>query len=581
MNLSSLRDRVRQALRSPVAWVLAAVLVLHGIGLGWGLPASDTWDNDGVAPRDFLVAVSQTFDKSGFDVAYLHLAPVHLLLLGLLTLPVSVTALLAAPSIAPEQIIHQIIQTPYMTVIAYIARTVSLLMSIGVVWAVSQVAREVYSQRAAVCVAAVGGLNAALVYYAHVTNLEVPYLFWASLALLALVRAIVRQEPRRLRTFAALGAIAIGCKDQAAGLFLLGAPLVLAFWVVDSPWARSHRRTIVREALVALAIAALVFLVADEIVINPSGFAARVHFLLGPASKDHGEYSADLVGRLAVLEDVALHFTMGYPAVLAPLALLGVAVAARGRTDAERDRRAGALAPLLFALSFTLCINETTLRTEHRFVLPQLVALGLYAGLGLEWLVFGPPSRRGRLAALVGQAVACVALAWGIFQAASVDTALLEDPRYEAEAFLRERVRPGDTIETYGLNVYLPRFPAGASVTRVGPEPARGRSPLPGVVEVQDDFAGIDRRKPRWVVVSFAWVAKYLGDASPGTFGGRLAPRAQLIGEGDPGRPFFRELVKGERGYRVACFAEWKSKVWPRVDIHASTELPVWVLERE
>ena len=36
-----------------------------------------------------------------------------------------------------------------------------------------------------------------------------------------------------------------------------------------------------------------------------------------------------------------------------------------------------------------------------------------------------------------------------------------------------------------GLNTYLPRFPAGAVVHRVGSDPVGGRSPLPGVVEVQ------------------------------------------------------------------------------------------------
>jgi 4-amino-4-deoxy-L-arabinose transferase-like glycosyltransferase len=568
---------VHTVIRSPLAWVLAAVTLLHGVGLDWGLPASDTWDNDGVAPRDFLVALSQTFQRSGFDFAYLHLAPVHLVLLGLLTLPVTIPALLAGHSMVPDEVVHNIIQVPVMTPIAYIARVVSLGMSVGIVWAVALVARELWGKRVAVCVAAVGGLNAALVYYAHVTNLEVPYLFWASLALLALVRAIVRQEPRRLRWFAALGAIAIGSKDQAAGLFLLGAPAVVLFWVLDSPWARHNRRQVLREAAIALAMAIVVFLVADEVAINPTGFAARVRFLLGPASSDHGEYTSDWAGRVAVLEDLAVHLTLGYPVIFAPLAALGLAIAARVRTDVERDRRAAALAPLLVAVSFTICINETALRTEHRFVLPQLIAFGLYAGLGVERLLFVATSQAGRWSS---RAVAGVAFAWAILQSAAVDAALIHDPRYAAEACMRARVAPGDTIETYGLNVYLPRFPAAARVERVGPDPVRGRNPLPGVVEVEDDLAGIDRRRPRWVVVSFAWVAKYLAEGSPWTVGGRLMPRSQRIAEGDPARPFFRELVGGERGYRVVCFAEWNSAVWPRVDIHASTGLPVWVLER-
>src|SRR5580698_109180 len=117
--------------RSPTLWVLAGTATLFLVGLGWGLPASDTWDNDGVAPRDFLVAVAETFDKSSFDVAYLHLAPVHLVLLTLLTLPITVSAALAAGGIAPDRLVHEFIQTPYMTAIAWVARGANVGMALG------------------------------------------------------------------------------------------------------------------------------------------------------------------------------------------------------------------------------------------------------------------------------------------------------------------------------------------------------------------------------------------------------------------------------------------------------------------
>ena len=187
--------RVARLVQSPEAWVLAGALVLFGVGLGWGLPASDTWDNDGVAPRDFLVALSQTFDKGGFDFAYLHLAPVHLVLLAILTAPVTLPALLSAPSRAPDAIVAHMIQTPTMTAIAWVARGTSVAMALATVWALGRTAREVAGKRAGVLVSAVSALDVALVYYAHATNLEVPYLFWGALALLFLVRAVVREEP--------------------------------------------------------------------------------------------------------------------------------------------------------------------------------------------------------------------------------------------------------------------------------------------------------------------------------------------------------------------------------------------------
>src|SRR5258708_8783559 len=54
MAVRALVGRWRELRRSPLAWVIAAAFVLRVVAIDWGLPASDTWDTDGVAPRDFL-----------------------------------------------------------------------------------------------------------------------------------------------------------------------------------------------------------------------------------------------------------------------------------------------------------------------------------------------------------------------------------------------------------------------------------------------------------------------------------------------------------------------------------------------
>jgi hypothetical protein len=562
--------------RSPTPWVVAGAGVLFVLGLGWGLPASDTWDNDGVAPRDFLVAVAQTFDKSAFDVAYLHLAPVHLLLLALLTLPITLSATLASRGTGPVGLVHELLQPSYMTVIAWVARFVSAAMALGHVWALGKIGEELRGRRAGALVAAVTSLNVGLVYYAHTTNLEVPHLFWASLALLELVRAMARREPRRLRAFAILGALAIGTKDQAAGIFVLGAPLAIGFWWAKDPWAKEHRTQVAREALLALALALAVFLVTDEVVINPSGFAARVRFLLGPASQDYAEYTRDGAGRRAVLVDMALHFSWFLPIVFAPFSLVGLLAFCR----AHSHKRAAALVPLWGALSFIVAINFTTLRTEHRFILLPIEMLGVYAGLGLDVGLAAAETRTRKSArrawVLVGALFASAA-----FKAVGVDVVLLFDPRYDAEAWMRDHVAPGDRIETYGLNVYLPRFPTNARVERIAPDPTAGRNPLYGVTEVQEAWAGLSERRPQWIVVSDAWVWHYLKDPPPQA-DGRILPWSQVTEAEDAvASRYFRALLGGKLGYRTARLCRWTSSVWPAVRIHASTGESVWILERQ
>ena len=74
---------LRQVRSSPLAWILIAAFVLHIVGIGWGLPASDAWEDDGIAPRDFLVGTYETY-LPGHFFTY---PPVHLLGLSLLTSP--------------------------------------------------------------------------------------------------------------------------------------------------------------------------------------------------------------------------------------------------------------------------------------------------------------------------------------------------------------------------------------------------------------------------------------------------------------------------------------------------------------
>jgi hypothetical protein len=576
------RARVGFVARSPLSVVLVGVGLLFVVGLGWGLPASDTWDNDGVAPRDFLVAIAETFAKGSFDVAYLHLAPVHLALLALVTLPITIAAALTSHSTSPAALIHTFIQPATMTAIAWVARSVSVFMAIGQVWALGKVGETIRGQRAGVLVATVAGVNATLVYYAHTTNLEVPYLFWASLALLQLVRAVARGEPRRLRAFAVLGALSIGTKDQAAGIFLLGAPAAIAFWWCNGAWAKRHSKEVAREAFLALGLALGIFLVTDEVVVNPAGFLARVRFLFGPASQDHAEYTRDTAGRVAVLVDLLRHFSWFFPIALAPLAIVGIVAPSRTTAEpaAQGDRRAAGLVPLFFMLSFTVTINFTTLRTEHRFILFPMEMLGIYAGLGLDAAISATAERPRRVRRWTWGAVGAL-LGWGLWDATAVDVVLLFDPRYEAEAWMRDHVAPGDLIETYGLNVYLPRFAADARVVRVGPEPMDRRSPLYGMGEVQDAWDKVSERQPRWIVVSDAWVWHYLSDP-PSPTRGRILPRAQVeeASDRDASR-YFRALLGGRLGYRMVHLSGWTSRVWPAIRIHSSTGESVWILERE
>jgi hypothetical protein len=557
--------------------VLAAVAVVHVVGIGWGLPASDGWDNDGVAPRDFLAGLIETFSLG----KYYTYPPFHLLILALVTLPVTLAALARAPSAAPEHVIAEMLKPSYMTAIALLARLVTVAMSVGLAWSAAKIAEEMCPARpgershAGPLAAAACSVAMPLTYYAHTTNLDVPYLFWSALAMLALVRAVARVEPRRLRHAVVFAVLAVGTKDQAYGVFLLSAPLAIALWLAFDPRISSRRGEVGKQAAIAVAIGVALLLVVDGVVFNPTGFRARVAFLTGPASQDFAHYSNDWTGRMLAAKDaLLLHFEQHYPLVMAPFAIGGIAlVLGRG----PRGLRVAGAIPLLAALSFTIVFNCAARRTEHRFLLPQMFSWGIYAGIAMDALV---RRARGGRARPLAVAAAGGAIGAGLFSCLAVDANLLLDPRYDAEAWMREHVGPGDLVETYGLNVYLPRFPPQARVIRVGPE--KSKNPMPGIEEVADRFGNAPARGARFLVVSRGWVWRYMFDPSAWDKTGRVVPRTQIVTATEPdGSAFFQGLGRPGSGYREAYVARWSSALWPALDVHASLSREILIFERE
>ena len=142
-------------------------------------------------------------------------------------------------------------------------------------------------------------------------------------------------------------------------------------------------------------------------------------------------------------------------------------------------------------------------------------------------------------------------------------------------------VRSGDRVETYGLNVYLPRFRPGMHVVRVGPSPVERRSPLPQITEVQASLSAIEERAPRFVVVSECYVWRYL---QPDTTSdpARIVPAVQKINAHDADATrLFQALWAGQLAYHVVLEARVRSNIFPRAELHSSLGCPTFIFERD
>jgi hypothetical protein len=553
-------------MRSPLFWILVVAAGLRLAGLGWGLPAADGWDDDGFAPRNFLTALALTW-KPG---AYFTYPPLHAILLALPSLPVAAWALAHAPSFSPHDVITTITQPHYMTYFAVVGRLVSLAMSLGIIWTIGEMARLVAGRRAGLFAAGAAALNVALTYYGQVSNLDVPYLFWGLLSLLWCMRAVMEEKPRHFWLAALFAAAAVATKDQAYALFLLSLPLFLVGWFALDRWPRNHAGEIVKTLLPAALVALLLLLMVDGALTNVSGFVRRLAFLTGPASKDYAEYVAGPSGWLALGGDMLRYFARDYgvlPMALAAGGLGPVLLRLRGVA------RLAGLLPLLALLSFTICFNFAALRSDDRFLLPQGLLASFYIGIAAEALAFAARN----WVRLAGRALIAVTALLALHWCVAVNAGLLLDPRYDAEAWMAAHVLPGDTIETYGQNCFLPRFPRQAEVWRVGMTPLNVRNPLAGVRERREPF--FVARNARFIVVSLAWARRYLRAPVALGNGHIYSTLQQRDFMNTDARLYFAALAGEKLSYQLVHAASYKG-LWPVVHIHDSLDETIWIFER-
>ena len=567
---SAIKRSLSETFRSPLFWILLVAAILRLASLGWGLPGTTGWDDDGVAPRDFLFGVYKTYAPGSF---YTY-PPLHLIILAVLATPVWVPLLLGAKSLAQPDMVAAFLQVPAMTSFAVIARIVSIAMSLGTIVFIGKMTELVGGKRAGLFAAAACALNGGLTYYGQVTNLDGPYLFWCSLSLLLWMRLIVEHDIRRIRWAMLAAGAAIATKDQAYAVFLLSIPAALILWPASDAWPRRHGRELVKTLSLwfALTVALLLFL--DGAITNPLGFERRILFLAGAARSDYVSYEADLRGVVALLRDAWQIATNLLPAVAIVLGLCGV-VLRFARLNQDSSVKVAAALPLLAAISFTVFFNIVALRAENRFLLPQTVLLSVYIGLFVDWIAFQEPAWFKHAAGALVVAVAIYAL----YQCIGVDQALLHDPRYDAEGWLAANVRPGQTIETYGDNVYLPRFPDGISVTRIDEGALVGRNPVFHANDVHGKFSAIESRHPQYIVVSGRWVSDYLRDPTV-SIGQRLSSGRTAFIANKEARDYFRGLFSGREAYRLAHLSAFSSRVWPTPQIYESLAQKIYIFRR-
>ncbi len=289
-------ERLARAARSgwrdlggPERAVLGGFAVAIAIGSTWGLPGSNTWAVDSISPRSCgLGAIVETYWPGHFHTY----PPLHTALLTLLSLPWIALAALHV-GLNRDALGDELIKPLYMTGIEASARAVTAAMALAIVWSTMRLWTRLAGRRAGVAAGVLAACDGTFVYYAHTGNLDVPYLFWTSFALVEMDR-VLAGEPRE-RAALLLSVAAVLSKDQAAAALLL--PLTVSLVVV--PWASRGESPLRRRLVTGTLVATLLYGLVSGALVNPVGFRRRVAFLLGPASQTWAGYPRGSHGALA------------------------------------------------------------------------------------------------------------------------------------------------------------------------------------------------------------------------------------------------------------------------------------------
>jgi Dolichyl-phosphate-mannose-protein mannosyltransferase len=470
------------------SWTITALflwaLLLFGVGIEWGLPNWMAWAGDELNPPTWGKAISPA-TPTGWHARY---PPLHFALLQGASWPLR--ALIDAKVLKLDDFDANVWLT-------YFGRLVSLLMALATLGLVYLVGREVYDRRSALCAGFVVVSIAPFVYYAKMTNLDVPYLCWFALSLLAYVRAQKYGRLCDFLLFGAAAAAAVSTKDQAYGLYML-APIALVAGLYrrdfrDRGPVRGIFRALVDPRLIAGGLtSALFFAVFQNLFWNLGRFRVHVRLLLGPMSEGYKDFPDTLDGHLALLKlflrqiGFALNPALTVCCVSGLLLVLYRAATWKRRNAAEREEILLLGSLFLLVVSYYVTFLNLILFTFDRYVLPVALLLAFFGGRFLGELL-GPWTPRARLR-FAGVALSILVGIYSVLYASSVDFRLLADSRYYVEDWLEAQGAKPEEVLAIGRPHHVARFDRipWENVLRSDGEVLKERNPQYIVVNLTD-----------------------------------------------------------------------------------------------
>ncbi|MCL2025321.1 MAG: glycosyltransferase family 39 protein [Leptospirales bacterium] len=538
-------------LRNPLLWILLVNAALFLTGIWWGLPSSEDWLSDSLAPYHPLLGLSQLF-----SFGYLNKYPlVHQALLSILNIPVAVGAFINSnpmDGLSLSKFIMLLRSPQYATLLTLTDRLVSGFMGLGIIYYMYKCVKELFGERTALFAAFLLTFDAVLNFYAHMAKVEVPYLFWAIIGIYMLIRVVKYEKTRDYIYLALFSCLCYGTKDQGYAVFVLPFIFYLIIYkAVYREAGQSLIKAVFRKNFLLFGLAFIVFsLITQNVFFNWEGFTYRVGILTGWNSQRSIAYTLDLAGIWALFINCVRSIIkdgVGLPLFL--LYVTGVVFFIINRRKARREFFLEAVF-IVMSISVYIFFVQLIRQDAVRFLMPVTISMAVYGAYFLNFL-YEKLEGKMRSAALPVLAAVFIYSFYFVF---SVNMNFLNDLRYEVEDWMKKNIPSGSSLEYYAYLHYLPRFSQDIYAYRV-----------------TNDAMGIEKRRPDFIVLTSHFYPRFLGSTEENVVvGGRIQDTQKALqfrkSTDFPG--FFDDLFNTKLNYREAVRFD-EGRTWYRKVGHA------------
>jgi len=538
-------------LKKPLVWILLVNAALFITGIWWGLPSSEDWHSDSLAPYYPLLGLSQLF-----SFGYLNKYPlVHQALLSILNIPVAAAAFINSnpmEGLSVSKFIMLLRSPEYATLLTLTDRLVSVFMGLGIIYYMYKCVKELFGERTALFAAFLLTFDAVFNFYAHMAKVEVPYIFWALLGMYILIRVVKYEKTRDYIYLALFSCLCYGTKDQGYAIFVLPFILYLVVYkVVYREAGQSAIKTMFRKNFLLFSLAFIMFsLITQNVFFNWEGFTYRFGILTGWNGQRSISYTFDPAGIWALFTDCIgsiINDEIGLPLFL--LYAAGAVFFIINRRKAGREFFLEAIF-IVMSISVYIFFVQPIRQSSVRFLMPISISMTVYGAYFLDFLY---EKLKGKMRRAVF-AVLAVVFIYSFYLVLSVDMNFLNDLRYKTEDWMKKNIPPGATLEYYSYLHYLPRFSKDIYAYRV-----------------TNNALEIEKRKPDFIILTSHYYSRFLGSAEETeAVDGRIQDTQKMLQmrKTTDFYQFLNNLFDAKLNYKqVVRFDE--GKIWYRKVAHA------------